>query len=80
VVRDTFSRRIIGWSTDTAQDPTLVVNALNIALNIALKKRNPPAGGIVHADHDVRLTSWAFTKKAAGHGVDTVVRNHRGQL
>ncbi len=51
-VMDTFSRRIVGWSMDTAQDSSLVVNALDMAV----KKRNPPAGGIVPADHRVQFT------------------------
>ena len=49
-VMDTFSRQIVGWSIDTAQDSNLVVNALDMAI----KNRNPPAGGIVHADHGVQ--------------------------
>lgn len=58
-VMDTFSRRIVGWAIDTAQVSNLVVNALDMAI----KNRNPPAGGIVHADHGVQFTSWAFTNK-----------------
>ena len=46
---DTFSRKIVGWSVDNAQDSTLVVNALDMAN----KNRQPAAGGIVHADHGV---------------------------
>ena len=56
---DTLSRKIVGWSIDNAQDWTLVVNALDTAI----KNRQPPAGGIVHADHRVQFTSWAFTNK-----------------
>ena len=58
-VMDTFSRKIVGWSIDNAQDSTLVVNALDMAI----KNRQPAAGGIVHADHGVQFTSWAFTNK-----------------
>ena len=29
-VMDTFSRKIVGWSIDNAQDSALVVNALDI--------------------------------------------------
>lgn len=64
-VMDTFSRRIVGWSIDTAQDSNLVVNALDMAI----KNRNPPAGGIVHADHGVQFTSWAFTNKIRAAGL-----------
>ncbi len=31
-VLDAFSRRIVGWSIDSTQDSTLVVNALDMAI------------------------------------------------
>jgi putative transposase len=64
-VMDTFSRKIVGWSIDNAQDSALVVNALDMAI----KNRQPPAGGIVHADHGVQFTSWAFTNKIRSSGL-----------
>lgn len=64
-VLDTFSRRIVGWSIDNCQDSTLVVNALDMAI----KNRKPPSGGIVHADHGVQFTSWAFTNKIRSAGL-----------
>lgn len=39
-VMDTFSRRIVGWSIDTAQDSALVVNALDMAIR---NRNHPPA-------------------------------------
>ena len=51
-------RSLAGPST-TRKDSALVVNALDMAI----KNRQPPAGGIVHADHGVQFTSWAFTNK-----------------
>jgi putative transposase len=48
-VMDTFSRKIVGWSIDSIQNSTLVVNALDMAI----KNRRPAPGGIVHADHGV---------------------------
>jgi transposase InsO family protein len=56
-VMDTCSRRIIGWSIDSVQDAQLVVNALDMAIQQRAVKR----GSIVHADHGVQFTSWAFT-------------------
>ena len=50
---DIFSRKIVGWSIDNAQDSNLVVNTLDMAI----KNRQPPTGGIVHADHRVQFTS-----------------------
>jgi putative transposase len=64
-VMDTFSRKIVGWSIDNAQDSNLVVNALDMAI----KNRRPAAGGIVHADHGVQFTSWAFTNKIRASGL-----------
>ena len=46
-VLDAYSRRIVGWSIDSKQDSTLVVNALDMAI----RNRRPEPGGIVHADH-----------------------------
>jgi len=31
------------------------------ALDMAIKSRQPEPGGVVHADHGVQFTSWAFT-------------------
>jgi putative transposase len=64
-VMDTCSRRIIGWSIDSVQDAQLVVNALDMAL----KRRRVKRGSIVHADHGVQFTSWAFTDKVRRAGL-----------
>ena len=64
-VMDTLPRKIVGWSIDKAQDSNLVVKALDLAI----KNRQPAAGGIVHADHGVQFTSWAFTNKIRAPGL-----------
>lgn len=64
-VLDAFSRRIVGWSIDSRQDATLVVNALDMAI----RNRRPAAGGIVHADHGSRFTSWVFGDKIRSAGL-----------
>lgn len=64
-VMDTCSRRIVGWSIDSVQDSRLVVNALDMAIS----QRNIRKGGIVHADHGVQFTSWAFTEKVRNAGL-----------
>ncbi len=64
-VMDTCSRRIVGWSIDTVQDSHLVVNALDMAI----RQRTLRKGGIVHADHGVQFTSWAFTDKVRRAGL-----------
>ena len=43
-VLDTFSRKIVGWSIDSRQDSTLVVNAPDMAI----RNRRPELGGIIH--------------------------------
>ena len=52
VVLDTFSRRVVGWSIDSAQTSTLVTNALGMAI----QNRQPPAGTIIHSDHGTQFT------------------------
>ncbi|WP_251381624.1 MULTISPECIES: IS3 family transposase [unclassified Leucobacter] len=64
-VLDACSRKIVGWAIDSKQDSTLVVNALDMAL----RARTPAPGGIVHADHGVQFTSWAFTQKIRSAGL-----------
>lgn len=64
-VLDACSRKIVGWAIDSKQDSTLVVNALDMAL----RARAPSPGGIVHADHGVQFTSWAFTQKIRSAGL-----------
>ena len=65
VVLDTFSRRVVGWSIDSSQTAALVTNALGMAI----ANRDPQAGGIIHSDHGVQFTSWAFTDRAKQSGL-----------
>ena len=64
-VLDAYSRRIVGWSIDSKQDSTLVVNALDMAI----RNRQPEPGGIVHADHGTQFTSWVFGDKIGSAGL-----------
>jgi len=64
-VLDAYSRRIIGWSIDSKQDTTLVINALDMAI----RNRRPAPGGIVHADHGTQYTSWLFGEKIRSAGL-----------
>lgn len=64
-VLDAYSRRIVGWSIDNRQDSTLVVNALDMAI----RNRRPEPGGVVHADHGVQFTSWAFGERIRTAGL-----------
>ena len=65
VVLDAYSRRVVGWSIDSAQTATLVTNALGMAIG----NRSPAAGTLIHADHGVQFTSWAFTRRARESGL-----------
>ena len=62
---DACSRKIVGWAIDSKQDSTPVVNARDMAP----RARTPAPGGIVHADHGVQFTSWAFTQKVRSAGL-----------
>jgi len=84
-VLDAYSRRIVGWSIDSRQDSALVINALDMAI----RNRRPEPGGIVHADHGVQFTSWAFGDKirpaglmpsfgSVGDGLDNAIMEASG--
>lgn len=60
VVLDIYSRKVVGWSIDSSQSATLATNALGMAI----QSRKPPTGTVIHSDHGVQFTSWAFTKRA----------------
>jgi transposase InsO family protein len=65
VVLDTYSRRVVGWSIDATQTAALVTNALSMAI----ANRSPTPGTVIHSDHGVRFTSWAFTRRALDSGL-----------
>jgi putative transposase len=46
-VLDAYSRSVVGWSIDNQQAASLVTSALGMAIS----RREPRAGGIVHSDH-----------------------------
>ena len=65
VVLDAFSRMVVGWSIDSTQTTTLVLNALGMAT-----RRRIPAGElIVHSDRGVQFTSWAFSHNVRAAGL-----------
>ncbi|GII32988.1 transposase [Planotetraspora mira] len=65
VVLDVYSRRVVGWSIDSTQTAALVTNALGMAIH----NRTPQAGTVIHSDHGVQYTSWAFTERAKASGL-----------
>jgi putative transposase len=56
---------VVGWSIDSAPTATLVTSALGMAID----RRIPPAGAIVHSDQGVQFASWAFTQRAKDSGL-----------
>lgn len=56
VVLDLFSRRVIGWAMDKRMKAELV----EIALKMAVKHRNPPAGLIFHSDRGSQYASASY--------------------
>jgi putative transposase len=64
-VLDAFSRMIVGWSIDSSQTALLVTNALGMALS----RRAPTDGGIIHSDQGVQFASWAFSQKIREAGL-----------
>ncbi|MGH7133885.1 MAG: IS3 family transposase, partial [Phycisphaerales bacterium] len=52
VVLDVFSRRVVGWSIDSAPTAALVTNALGMAID-----QRAPHGTIIHSYHGPQFTS-----------------------
>jgi putative transposase len=67
VVLDVHSRRVVGWSIDATQTAAVATNALSMA--IANRSPDPEAGTVIHSDHGVQFTSWAFTRRAQESGL-----------
>jgi putative transposase len=65
VVLDAHSRRVVGWSIDSAQTATLTTNALTMAI----ENRRPAQGLVIHSDHGTQFTSWSFTDRAKRSGL-----------
>jgi putative transposase len=65
VVLDTFARRVVGWSIDSTQTAALVTSALDMAI----RNRAAQPGLLIHSDHGVQYTSWAFTDRARATGL-----------
>jgi transposase InsO family protein len=65
VVLDVCSRRVVGWSIDSAATAALVTNALGMAI----EQRQPAAGTLIHSDDGTQFTSWGFTQRALDSGL-----------
>ena len=56
VVMDFFSRKVVGWSMSERIDRHLVLNALDMAL----KRRQPPRGLLHHSDRGSQYASTYY--------------------
>jgi putative transposase len=64
-VQDAYSRQVVGWSMATHMRATLVVDALEMAL----QRRRPGPGLIHHSDQGSQYVSLAFGRAAREAGV-----------
>jgi putative transposase len=67
VVIDLYSRKVVGWSMGRRLTSSLVCDALQMAL----WRRRPPKGQLVHhSDRGVQYASRAFRKLLKAHGIE----------
>src|SRR5699024_910046 len=73
-VIDIFSRRILGWKTDTAMTTNLVLDTLDMALDTRRREGVRDFTGLTHHnDAGSQYTSVAFTDRLAEAGIDASV-------
>jgi putative transposase len=65
VVLDLYSRRVVGWSMGTGLGKDLAVKALLMAMI----RRRPPRGIVLHTDRGVQYCAGAFRELAAERGI-----------
>jgi putative transposase len=64
-VLDAFTRRVLGWSMGSILDALMTIAALRMALS----RRRPPPGLIVHSDRGAQFASGAYRQLLAAHGL-----------
>ena len=64
-VEDLYSRRIVGWAMGDSPDSALTGRALAMAVG----RRRPGPGLLLHSDRGCQYTSAEYRGAAAGHGV-----------
>ena len=64
-VLDTYTRRVLGWSMGPILDAPMTIAALRMALS----RRPPPPGLIVHSDRGAQFASGAYRRELAAHGL-----------
>lgn len=64
-VLDAYTRRVLGWSMGSILDAPMTIAALRMALS----RRRPPPGLIVHSDRGAQFASGAYRQVLAAHGL-----------
>lgn len=64
-VIDLFSRKVVGWS----MDDNMRVSLVNDALEMAIKRRSPPAGLIWHTDRGSQYASYSHKDLLQEYGI-----------
>ena len=62
-VKDVWSNRIVGYSIDTRMKKRIAINVLRMAL----QRRGPVAGCIVHSDRGSQFRAHAFVAELKAH-------------
>lgn len=65
VVLDLFSRRVVGWSMAAHLDASLMLEALQMAID----RRRPKPGLVVHSDRGAQYASGAYRELLEAHGL-----------
>ncbi|WP_040446988.1 IS3 family transposase, partial [Ktedonobacter racemifer] len=65
VILDLFSRLVVGWAMGEHNDEELVSRALDMAL----LRRDPPKGMLLHSDQGSPYTSHGYQHKLAERGI-----------
>lgn len=66
VMLDLFSRRVVGWAMAATEDETLV----ELALRMAVARRNPEAGLLHHSDRGSEFTSDRYQATLREWGIE----------
>lgn len=64
-VLDAYTRRVVGWAMGAILDAPMTIAALQMAIT----RRRPPRGLIVHSDRGAQFASGAYRQVLAAHGL-----------
>ena len=65
IVKDLCTRKIVGYSFSSRIDTTLTLEALDMAV----RRSNPPMGLIFHSDRGVQYAAHAFRDRLESYGI-----------